>query len=90
MGYTYGDYQGSNADPNKRTADVVIQKFDGALNSLAALQFGTPHEERSYMHSRAGTLYLGGMTEASLAGANRGSFDGFVVRGDTQTMTVKR
>jgi hypothetical protein len=89
VGYTYGDYQGSNADPAKRTADVMVQKFDSALNPLAALQFGTPHEERSYMHLRAGTLYLGGMTEASLAGASRGSFDGFVVRADAQTMSVK-
>ncbi len=89
VGYTYGDYQGTNADPTQSTADVIIQKFDGALNPLAALQFGTAHEERSYLHSRAGTLYLGGMTEAALAGTNRGSFDGFVVRVDAQSMTVK-
>jgi hypothetical protein len=89
VGYTYGDYQGANADTAKRSADVIVQKFDSALNPAAALQFGTPHEERSYIHLRGSTLYLGGMTEAALAGANAGSFDGFVVKVDAQTMVVK-
>lgn len=89
IGYTYGDYQGPNADANKRTGDVIVQKFDSALNPVAALQFGTPHEERAYMHLHSGVLHIGGMTEAALAGPNRGSFDGFVVKVDAQTMTVR-
>jgi hypothetical protein len=88
VGYTYGDYQGANADTGQRTADVIVQKFDSALNPVAALQFGTPHEERSYIHLRGSTLYLGGMTEAALAGASAGSFDGFVVKVDAPTLTV--
>jgi hypothetical protein len=88
VGYTYGDFQGSNADSSKRSADVIVQKFDSALKPVAALQFGTPHEERSYVHLRGSTLYLGGMTEAALSGANAGSFDGFVVKVNTATMSV--
>jgi hypothetical protein len=89
VGYTYGNYQGANADAGKRSADVIVQKFDSALNPVAALQFGTPHEERSYIQLRRSTLYLGGMTEAALAGASAGSFDGFVVKVDAQTMSIK-
>ena len=88
VGYTYGDYQGANADASRRSADVIVQKFDSALNPVAALQFGTPQEERSYMHLRGNTLYLGGMTEAALGGVSAGSFDAFVVKVDAQTMTV--
>lgn len=86
VGYSYGHYQGNNADPSGRSADVIVQKLDRALNPVAALQFGTPHEERSYVHLRGNRLYLGGMTEAALAGASRGSFDAFVVKVNTQTM----
>jgi hypothetical protein len=88
VGYTYGDYTGTNADVNKRTGDVIVQKFDSALNPVAAVQFGTPHEERSYMHLRGSTLYLGGMTEAALAGASKGSFDAFVVKVNSDSMAV--
>ncbi len=89
IGYSYGDYQGVNADPTKRSGDVIVQKFDSALNPVAALQFGTPHEERAYMHLRAGVLHIGGMTEAALAGASSGSFDAFAVKVNAQTMTVQ-
>jgi hypothetical protein len=89
VGYTYGDYAGSNADANKRSGDVILQKFDRSLNPIASLQIGTPHEERSYMSYRNGTVYLGGMTEAALAGKNNGSFDAFVVKVDAQSMKVK-
>jgi hypothetical protein len=89
VGFTYGDWGRSNADPSKSTGDVIVQKLDGNLNPVAALQFGTPHEERSYLSLQGGTLCLGGMTEASLAGANQGSFDAFVVRVDTASLTFK-
>ncbi|MGL4609198.1 MAG: SBBP repeat-containing protein [Trueperaceae bacterium] len=88
VGYTYGDYDGANADPSKGTGDVFVQKFDTSLNSVAALQFGTPQEDRGYLHLRSGTLYVGGMTEAALAGASQGSFDAYVVGIDAQTMEV--
>jgi hypothetical protein len=67
---------------------VIVQKFDSALNPVAALQFGTPHEDRGYIHLRNGVLHIGGMTEAALAGRSAGSFDGYVVRIDAQTMLV--
>lgn len=89
VGYSYGNYQGTNADISGRTGDVIVQKFDSALNPVAALQFGTPHEERSYVNLRGSTLYLGGMTEAALCGSSSGSFDGFVVKVNTGSMTVQ-
>jgi hypothetical protein len=90
VGYSYGDYAGANADSSKRTGDVIIQKFDSNLNPVAALQFGTPHEERAYVQLSNGVLHLGGMTEAALAGASRGSFDAFTVKVDAQTMAIRR
>jgi hypothetical protein len=90
IGYTYGDYQGGkNADATRRTADVIVQKFDSSLNPVAALQFGTAHEERAYAQIRGSTLHVGGMTEAALAGTNRGSFDGFAVKVNTATMAFR-
>ncbi|MGL4609197.1 MAG: hypothetical protein ACRCYY_05850 [Trueperaceae bacterium] len=88
IGYTYGDYDGANADPSKGTGDVFVQKFDTNLNSVAALQFGTPQEDRGHPHLRSGTLYVGGMTEAALAGASQGSFDAYVVGINARTMEI--
>jgi hypothetical protein len=89
VGYTYGDWAGSNADASKRTGDVIMQKFDNNLNPVAALQFGSALEERSYMDLHNGVLYAGGMTEAAVATTSKGSFDGFVVKIDPATMKVK-
>ncbi len=88
VGYTYGDYARSNADPDRRTGDVIVQMFDANLNSVAALQFGTPHEDRGHAHLRAGRLHVGGMTEAALAGVSAGSFDAFVVKVDKATLLI--
>jgi hypothetical protein len=90
IGYSYGDYAGANADASKRTGDVIVQKFDSNLNPVSALQFGTPHEDRGYVQLLNGVLHVGGMTEAAMAGASRGSFDAFTVKVDPQTMTVRR
>jgi hypothetical protein len=79
VGYTYGDLNGENADTSKSTGDVFIQTFDLELNPLAGMQFGTPHEDRGYATMRNGKLYVGGMTEGSLAGMSHGSFDAFLV-----------
>jgi hypothetical protein len=88
LGYTYGDIGGANADSSRRCADVFIQKFDSALNPLAALQFGTPHEDRGYLHLRSGVLHVGGMSEGAMAGANRGSFDGYAAKVSADTLTL--
>lgn len=79
LGYTYGDYASLNADPTNRTADVIIQAFDKDLNMLGAQQFGTRGEDRGYLRLSGQSLYVGGMTEMGLTGANLGSFDGYVV-----------
>ncbi|MGL5839856.1 MAG: hypothetical protein ACRCY3_15290 [Sphingorhabdus sp.] len=82
QGYTYGDYNGTNPDNSKSTGDVFVVKFDSALNVTRSFQFGTPNEDRGYISLRGSTLHVGGMTEAALGGANRGSFDGFLMRLD--------
>ena len=90
VGYTYGNWTGSrNADTSLRSGDVIIQKFDSNLNPVAALQFGTPHEDRAVVTLRAGVLHVGGMTEAALGGASAGSFDAFVVKVNPSTLQVQ-
>ncbi|MGL5839855.1 MAG: hypothetical protein ACRCY3_15285 [Sphingorhabdus sp.] len=80
QGYTYGDYNGTNADSSRLTGDVFVLKFDPALGVTRSFQFGTANEDRGFMSLQGSTLHIGGMTEAALGGANRGSFDGFVMR----------
>jgi hypothetical protein len=79
VGYTYGNYAGANSDATLRTGDVFIQKFDANLNFIGNKQFGTPYEDRANTSLRNNILYLGGITEGSMAGANLGSFDGYLV-----------
>ncbi len=87
VGYTYGNYAGNNADVTLSTGDVFIQKFDQNLNFLNKKQFGTPHEDRANTSLRNSTLYIGGMTEGSMAGPNLGSFDGYVVAVKTSDLS---
>jgi hypothetical protein len=77
-GYTYGNYGGNNSDPTGRTGDVFIQKFDQNLNFLGNKIYGTPHEDRGYSYLKDSVLYIAGMTEGTMCGANKGSFDGYV------------
>jgi Secretion system C-terminal sorting domain len=88
LGYTYGNYQGNNADNTQLTGDVFVQKFDLNLNKLEAKQFGTPHEDRALCALKDSTLYVGGMTEASLVSASLGSFDAFVMALKTSDLSV--
>jgi hypothetical protein len=87
MGYTYGNFAGSNADPTLLTGDIFIQKLDANLNLLDAIQFGTPHEDRGYGYLKDSILYIGGITEGSMAGNNLGSFDGFLVAVNTSDLS---
>ncbi|MEM7314732.1 MAG: SBBP repeat-containing protein, partial [Planctomycetota bacterium] len=79
VGYTYGDYAQANSDPSRRTGDILIQKFDSDLNFLDAAQIGTGGEDRAMSHLLGGNLFLGGMTEATIVNESHGSFDGFAV-----------
>jgi hypothetical protein len=90
IGYTYGDWAQPNADRSNATGDVIVQKFDKQLNAIGALQIGTPNEDRAYLALRGNTLYLGGMTEAAMCGANAGSFDAFMVKVNAQSMSVQQ
>lgn len=89
IGYTYGNYNGSNNnDPTLRTADVFVQKFDQNLNFMASKQFGTPHEERGYGYLKDDILFIGGITEGSIKSANMGSFDGFLLALNTEDLSI--
>lgn len=87
IGYTYGDYIGSNADPARLSADVIVQKLDTDLNLLNGTQFGTPHEERGFGFVQGANLWIGGMTEGYLTGNSNGSFDGFLSAVKTTDLT---
>jgi hypothetical protein len=88
LGYTYGNYQGNNADNTQGSGDILVQKFDLNLNKLEARQFGTPYEDRALCALKDSVLYVGGMTEGSLVSANQGSFDGFVVALKTSDLSI--
>jgi sugar lactone lactonase YvrE len=85
---TYGDYAGTNRDPDRITGDLFIQTFDGDLNPLKNLQFGTPHEDRGFLSIKNGTLFIGGTTEGSMVETNSGSFDAFVLALDPGTLNL--
>lgn len=89
VGYTYGNLIGANADSNLLTGDVFVQKLDTSLNLLNGTQFGTPHEDRGFAEMRNNNLFIGGMTEGAMAGANNGSFDGYALAMDPLTLTVQ-
>jgi hypothetical protein len=88
LGYTYGNYAGPNADPAARTGDIFIQTFDADLMPVRARQFGTVGEDRGLLKLRGDDLFVGGMTEAAMVGPNAGSFDGFVLALDRQTLQL--
>jgi hypothetical protein len=83
VGYTYGDYAGQNADRERESGDIIVDKFSPDLELLESRQFGTPHEDRGYLRQFGDGVYVGGMTEAAMVATSGGSFDGFVVRLDT-------
>ena len=89
VGYSYGGFNGFNADRANRTGDVILQRFDASLAPTASLQFGSPNEDRGYLDLRTGVIFVGGMTEGAIATANQGAFDGFVVEVDAQTMQLR-
>lgn len=90
IGYSYGDYAQANADGSRMTGDIVVQKLSLALAPIGSLQFGTPHEDRGYIELRGDNLLIGGMTEAAMAGANRGAFDLFAVQGSAGSLLLRR
>jgi pimeloyl-ACP methyl ester carboxylesterase len=87
VGYTYGDYAGKNADLSNETADIYVQKLDANLNLLDKIQFGTPYEERANAKLLGDRLYIGGITEGSLAGKSHGTFDGYALALNTKDLS---
>jgi hypothetical protein len=88
IGYTYGNLAGTNADASQRSGDVFVHKYDTDLALLGGVQFGTPHEDRGTLALNGPHLHAGGMTEASLTGANQGSYDAFVLALDTADLSI--
>ncbi len=88
LGYTYGNYQGNNADATQKTGDIFIQKLDANLNLLESKQLGTACEDRGFPFLKNNILYVGGMTEGSFVAPNLGSFDGFSLALKTSDLSV--
>ncbi|MGB3541574.1 T9SS type A sorting domain-containing protein [Rubrivirga sp.] len=83
-GYTYGDLATANPDP--RTGDAFARSFTPDLEAVASVQLGTAGEDRGFGHLENGVFYVGGMTEASLSAPSAGSFDGYVIALDPETL----
>ncbi len=77
-GHSYGNLFGANIDSQNYTADIIIQKLNNNLQSIATNRIGTALEDRGYLSINNNYVYIGGMTEGSLVDTNLGSFDGFI------------
>jgi pimeloyl-ACP methyl ester carboxylesterase len=86
-GYTYGDFAGKNADPTNESGDVIVVKFDSNLNEIGKVQFGTPYEDRANARLLGNKLYIAGMTEGSMCGTSKGSFDGYALALHTKDLS---
>ncbi|WP_435417912.1 hypothetical protein WAB17_13755 [Parerythrobacter aurantius] len=90
LGYTYGDFNGStNADRTFATGDVLLAKIDRNLSLVSSITFGTSGEERGYLALAGSSLFVGGMTEGSLATGSRGSFDFFATTASTSSLALR-
>ena len=85
-GYTYGDLAPPNADPDRRSGDVLVQAFTPDLAVLATAQFGTEGEDRGFGALVDGRLFVAGMTEGALVAPGAGSFDGYAAELDPATL----
>ncbi len=85
-GYTYGNWATANRDTALLSADIILQKYDNNLQLLGSSQLGTPQEERGFVVYSNQRLYVGGMTEGAMTAPNAGSFDGFVLTVDTNSL----
>jgi hypothetical protein len=88
LGYTYGSYNGPNADATQKTGDVFVQKLDANLNLLESKQLGTAYEDRGFPFLKNNTLYVGGITEGSFIAPSNGSFDGFAFALNASDLTI--
>jgi hypothetical protein len=66
--------------------DVWVTKYDGGGRKMWAGQLGTAEEEfaSGVATDGAGNVYIGGTTDGSLGGANRGKSDAWVAKYSTQ------
>lgn len=86
VGSTYGDLYGTNSDPERRSGDVFVVRLNRNLEVQASRQLGTPHEDRSGLAVSSTSIQLGGTTEGSFGDQNRGSFDGWLLELDPQSL----
>jgi len=79
-GYTKGSLSGTNVGGY----DAFLTKYDASGNFLWSRQIGTADDDRSYSVAvdASGNAYISGYTYGSLAGANAGGDDAFLVKYD--------
>jgi hypothetical protein len=81
-GHTSSIYAGSNTE----LKDAYIMKFASNGNRLWENYIRTPSSDvgRSVVTDAAGNVYIAGITEGSLSGANKGSSDVFLAKYNSQ------
>ena len=77
-GYTTGSLEGSNAGGN----DAWIAKYDSDGNKIWLEQLGTAGDDKSYgvATDGSGNIYISGGTTGSLEGSNKGDYDAWVAK----------
>jgi hypothetical protein len=85
-GATLGNFGGPNAGGN----DAYLAKYDAAGNQLWVRQFGTTGTEggTGVSADSLGNVYVAGVTDGSLGGANAGDFDAYVRKYDASGSVV--
>lgn len=81
-GFTDG---GSLGGPNAGAQDAFLTKYDASGNLLWSRQLGTStrDEARGVAVDGSGNVYIGGLTQGSLAAPNAGNIDTFLAKYDS-------
>ena len=80
--YVSGITYGSLAGANQGTIDAWVAKYNSSGTLVWKRQLGTDSEDRSngVATDSNGNVYISGYTQGSLAGANQGAIDAWVVK----------
>ena len=92
VGYTYGGLDPTlGYTPDGRSGDVLLARLDYDLTVQAVKQYGTPNgDERGYVTTAGGRVFVGGLTDGTLVGPSAGSYDVWLAEVDAETLEVGR
>lgn len=90
--YVAGATKGGLAGTNQGLFDLFLVKFDPAGTELWRRQLGTPADDEALGVAAAadGTVYVAGQTRGSLAGANQGNNDLFLIKFNSDGQQIWR